>query len=159
MNGSACNSRRPISTTTTAEEGSEGTEEGLHAKRFPGVDFSRLLPGAGLDPCSECAPPGRSYKAAFGVLRARARGVLASLDARPEQEERIAVVCHGTFMRAVISEVLGLNDHHLALSPQTGTSTEVWRIQSAGGERYWELKEDAGTGKAGHGVIRFRREE
>lgn len=118
-NMNACNHRRPI--------------QPEHHVAFPTVDFSQVHT---IGPPSGCewTPP---YKRSFGILRGRAARALALLDARPEQ--RIAVVCHATFMRALLSEVMGLDAHHSAKAPRTGQAIEVLRVETPSGGRYWEL--------------------
>ena len=132
-NLNACNHRRPI--------------QPEHHVAFPTVDFSHVHT-TGPPPGCEWTPP---YKLSFGVLRRRAARALALLDARPEQ--RIAVVCHATFMRALLSEVMGLDAHHSAKAPHTGQAIEVLRIETPSGGRYWELVSSLKHG--GHEVLRL----
>lgn len=115
-----CNHRRPI--------------QSAHLTTFPEVDFSGI-DAHGPPPESEWAEP---YKVAFGLIRLRAERALQAIDARPE--ERIAVFCHATFMRALLSQVLGIAPHHAVQPPRTGQAIEVWRIETPAGERYWEMK-------------------
>jgi len=131
-NLNACNHRRPISSA--------------HASAFPTVDFSGITV-EGPKPEAEWVKP---YKAAFGLLRERAGRALEAIDRRTE--ERVAVFCHATFMRAVLSNVLGVDDHHVAKAPHTGQAIEVWRIETPIGTRYWELASDM---QHGHEVQRL----
>jgi len=131
-NLNACNYRRPI--------------QEAHLKAFPRVDFS----GVAVDtppPAAEWLVP---YKAAFGILRNRAERALKFIDAC--SEEQIAVFCHGTFMRAVLSNVMQVGPHHAAKPPRTGQSLEVVRIETPTGDRYWELMSDQIDG---HEVLRL----
>ncbi len=120
MNG--CNHRRPISEA--------------HREAFPSVDFSGVDVN-GPPPGAEWEPP---YRAAFGVMRARAARALETVGARPEQ--RVAVFCHGSFLRALLSNVLELGPHHAVQAPRTGQAVELWRVETPSGERYWELQTD-----------------
>lgn len=131
-NRNACNHRRPI--------------QEAHFTAFPAVDFSEVTVD-GPPSASEWAEP---YKAAFGILRDRTRRALNVLTAR--SEERIAVFCHGTFLRAVISELLQLGPHHAAKTPKTGEALEVLLIQTPTGGTYWELD---GNKTDGHEVLRL----
>ena len=54
------------------------------------------------------------------------------------------MVCHATFARAVLSNVLQLGPHHAAKAPHTGQVIEVLRIETPKGDRYWELKDNQG---------------
>ena len=81
---------------------------------------------------------GDFHDATFAFVRARARKVLDEFAALPDRE--IVAFTHGTFIRALQCEVLGLNCHHFGACPPTGTPTEVRLIEvTATGERYWEL--------------------
>lgn len=133
-NPNACNHRRPISA--------------MHSAAFPHVDFSEL-DVVGPTPGSEWLD-GQPYRASFGVLRERAERVLTAIGARPE--ERVAVFCHATFLRAVLSAVMQLGPYHAAKPPKTGAAVEVWQIQTPSGERYWELATDR---MRGHEVLRL----
>lgn len=135
-NCNPCNHRRVIS-----------QEE--HAREFPEVDLSLVDP---VGPPNGAEWVDASYKDAFGLLRARARSMLDDLAARPD--EQIAVFTHGTFIRAVISEVLDLNVHHWGACPPTGTPVEVWQVEGVGSEgrdsyRYWELARPASIDSIG----------
>lgn len=121
-NKNSCNHRRRISEA--------------HHTAFPAVDFS------GVD--ADGPPSGvewtKPYKATFGVLRARAARALETVGRRPEA--RVAVFCHGSFLRALLSNVLGLGPHHAVKAPQTGQAVELWLVETSSGERYWELQTD-----------------
>merc|ERR1711935_612382 len=88
-NNNACNHRKPISDE--------------HRAAFPAVDFTGI-DAVGPPPMSEL--DGTSYKAAFAKLRVRAARALDTIGAR--SETRVAVFCHASFIRAVLSEVMGL---------------------------------------------------
>ena len=138
---SPCNHRRAISA--------------VHATAFPSVDVSGI-DVIGPAPAAEWLDDA-PYKASFAILRARAERALAAIDARPE--ECIAVFCHATFSRALLSAVMQCGPHHAAKPPRTGEAIEVWRIETPSGERYWELGLDGRTG--GHELrsLAYRNEE
>ena len=69
-------------------------------------------------------------------MRRRGAEVLARVASRPE--ERLALVCHGSFIRALVSEALQLGEHHAVQFVATGGTVELWRIE--GKESYWELQ-------------------
>ena len=121
-NFNACNHRRPISSE--------------HRAAFPEVDFGAVDP---VGPAHRAEwLDDASYKDSFAFVRARAAKVLDEFAALPDRE--IVAFTHGTFIRALQCEVLGLNCHHFGACPPTGTPTEVRLIEvTATGERYWEL--------------------
>ena len=59
--------------------------------------------------------------------------------ALPDRE--IVAFTHGTFIRALQCEVLGLNCHHFGACPPTGTPVELRLVETKGGWRYWECAE------------------
>lgn len=124
-----------------------------HFHVFPHVDFSRL---ASKDPPTPGAEwimdESASYKECFQLLRSRAELALERIGTR--SEDRIVAVCHGSFIRALMSNVFRLGPHHAVQSPQTGESIEIWQIETPDGERYWELNSDNATNN-GREVVRL----
>lgn len=70
-------------------------------------------------------------------MRRRGARALSLVARRPE--ERVALVCHGSFIRALVSEALALGEHHSVQFVATGGTVELWRI-AASGSSYWELQ-------------------
>ena len=74
------------------------------------------------------------------VVRSRAARVLTEIAKLPDTH--VAVFTHRIFLVALKSEVLGLSQHACA-NPSCGnaSATEILLIETASGERYWELAE------------------
>ena len=118
-----CNHRRKI-----------GAE---HAAAFPEVSFS-TVDATGPAPAADWSDDGL-YKVSLLNLRARARRTLEAIGALPDAH--VVVFTHGSFIRCLRAEVLGLNAHHFGACPPTGTPVEMRLVETKGGWRYWECAE------------------
>ena len=73
------------------------------------------------------------YKVSLLNLRARARRTLEAIGALPDAH--VVVFTHGSFIRCLRAEVLGLNAHHFGACPPTGTPVEMRLVETKGGWR------------------------